>query len=202
MIDQGTGYMTTFTGLQFKHGEPRTRDICVEDIAHHLSLICHWGGAARTFFSVAQHSVIVSQVCPPELARWGLMHDAAEAYCGDMIRPLKVRLPEYKLVETNVMGAIAEKFGLGWPEPSALKYWDNRVLAVEARDFMHSNEALHDGRGNLIRFEDLPEKPLKAIKPRAAERLFLKRFLQLWPNWRHAVSVTQPSTQPQDSETR
>lgn len=190
MIDQGTGYMTTFTGRQFRHGGPYREAICIEDIAHHLSLICHWGGAARTFFSVAQHSVIVSETCPPALARWGLMHDAAEAYVGDMIRPLKVRLPEYKLVETNVMGAIAEKFGLPWPEPPELKEYDNRVLAVEARDFMHSNEALHDGRGKLIRFADLPKAQLKAWSPRVAERRFLKRFLALWPNWRHAVEVT------------
>ena len=188
MIDQGTGYMTTFTGLQFRHGGPYLESICIEDIAHHLSLICHWGGAAREFFSVAQHSVLVSGLCPPELARWGLMHDAAEAYCGDMIRPLKVRLPEYKLVETNVMGAIAEKFSLGWPEPPALKEYDNRVLAMEARDFMHSNEALHDGRGKLIRFEDLPKERLSAWPPDLAEGAFLARFRRLFVQHRDGES--------------
>lgn len=180
MIDQGTGYMTTFTGKQFRHGGPYLDDICIEDIAHHLSLICHWGGAAREFFSVAQHSVLVSDVCPSHLKRWGLMHDAAEAYCGDMIRPVKVRMPDYKLLEMNVMGAIAEKFGLGWPEPPELKYYDNRVLAVEARDLMHSNEALHDGRGKLIRFDDLPRERLEPWSPAEAEAAFLARFAHLF----------------------
>lgn len=189
MIDQGTGYMTTFTGLQFRHSGPYDGSICVEDIAHHLSLICHWGGASREFFSVAQHSLLVVDLAPPELARWALMHDAAEAYCGDMIRPVKVRMPDYKLLETNVMGAIAEKFGLPWPEPPELKEFDNRALALESRDFMHSNEALHDGRGNLIRFNDLPEGRLVAWTPAVAEAAFLRRFLELWPNWSHAVNT-------------
>lgn len=181
-MSQGTGYMTTFTGRQFRYDAPlpeQLESICIEDIAHHLSLLCHWCGACRKFFSVAQHSVLVSTICPPELRAWGLMHDAAEAYCGDVIRPLKVLLPAYKEIETRVMYAIAEKFGLGWPEPPELKEYDNRALAIETRELMHDNEALHDGRGNLIRFDDLPSIGLIPLDPPIAEVAFTIRFAAL-----------------------
>src|SRR5690242_11754504 len=82
-------WMQTYTGRRFWPLDPRVDDIDIGDIAHHLSLVCRFAGACREFYSVAQHCVGVSYVCDPKDALWGLLHDAAEAYVGDMVRPLK-----------------------------------------------------------------------------------------------------------------
>lgn len=173
------GYMTTFTGIQFRHDAPTVDMVRIEDIAHALSMICHWGGHSREFFSVAQHSVLVSRICPPELAFWGLHHDDAEAYYGDMVRPLKVLLPAFKEYETRGLRVIAAKFNLPWPEPPELKLYDNRALAIESASLMSSEEALHDGRGGALDLGEFDCATIKPLTPADAEREFLARHAEL-----------------------
>ncbi len=84
-------YIATYTGKQFYPLDPRPEDVCLEDIAHSLSNLCRFTGHTDTdrFYSVAQHSVICSTIVAPEAALLALLHDAAEAYLGDISRPLK-----------------------------------------------------------------------------------------------------------------
>lgn len=80
-------------------------DVCLEDIAHHLSSINRFGGGLNhsTHYSVAQHSVILAMYAlinyDTKIARCCLLHDAAEAYLGDVITPLKNLLPDFKKIE-------------------------------------------------------------------------------------------------------
>jgi hypothetical protein len=94
MLEQATrdrrgDWMQTFTGRAFYPLDPRPEDIDPVDIAHALSLICRYGGHSSRFYSVAEHCVLMSHAVAPEHALWALLHDATEAYLGDMIRPLK-----------------------------------------------------------------------------------------------------------------
>ena len=68
-----------------------------------------------------------------------LLHDASEAYIGDVVRPLKVSQPDYLALEEKTMGVIYQ--ALGWPEPTerqlaSIKFIDNAVLLAEARDLI------------------------------------------------------------------
>ena len=81
-------WMMTHTGRHVDPLNVRAEDICLEDIAFALSNLCRFGGHVR-FYSVAEHCVRVCRAAPPELQRAALLHDAAEAYIGDIIRPLK-----------------------------------------------------------------------------------------------------------------
>ncbi len=84
------GYsMQTFSRTMFYPLDPHPEDVHIVDIAHALANICRFGGHAKRFYSVAQHSVLVSRIVEPEDALHGLMHDAAEAYVGDVVRPIK-----------------------------------------------------------------------------------------------------------------
>ena len=80
-------WMMTFTGIQFFIADPDPEAIRVVDVAHALSMICRFGGHVSEFYSVAQHSVLASEWCDPRLAAEVLIHDAAEAYVGDVIYP-------------------------------------------------------------------------------------------------------------------
>src|SRR5687768_6677184 len=74
----------------------------IEDIANNLSKICRFTGSVDKFYSVGQHSVIVSHVVPPEQALAGLMHDASEAFMSDLNSPLKALMKAYKALEKKV----------------------------------------------------------------------------------------------------
>jgi hypothetical protein len=129
-------WIQTFTGKQFWPLEPRAEDVDVRDIAHSLSLQCRFNGHCRVFYSVAEHSVRVSRIVPPDLASWGLLHDAAEAYLSDLPRPVKDRLFGFRDIEERLLEVIARAFGLPWPMPAAVAEADDALLATEARDLM------------------------------------------------------------------
>lgn len=129
----------TFTGNQFYPMDPREDEIRIEDIAHSLSLQCRYAGHVKTFYSVAQHSVMVARIVPVQDALWGLMHDASEAYLVDLPAPIKrsSRLgEEYQKIESSIMALVAGRFGMSIAEPSSIKTADMRLLATEMRDLM------------------------------------------------------------------
>ena len=104
------------SGAWFDFGAPASSNFTIEDIAHGLANICRYAGQCRKFYSVAEHSVLVSETAVG-LEFDALLHDAAEAFMGDITRPLKQMLPEYKKIEKDVEEAILTKFGLITPLP-------------------------------------------------------------------------------------
>jgi hypothetical protein len=130
-------WITTFLGVHFYPLDPRPDEIQIEDIAHALSNQCRFSGHVLSFYSVAEHSVRVARALPREMALYGLLHDASEAYLVDIPRPLK-RLPEfarYLEAEGVLMRAILDRFGLG-PLPALVYIADDALLATEGRDLM------------------------------------------------------------------
>jgi hypothetical protein len=95
---------------------------------------CRFGGHASKLYSVAEHSVHVSQLCQAEHALWGLLHDASEAYLIDLPRPLKL-LPEfaaYREAERRLQRAVAVRFGLPPDQPASVTEADDTMLWIEA----------------------------------------------------------------------
>lgn len=175
-------WFLTYTGKQFWPLDPRPEDVCIRDIAHHLSLICRFNGACRTHYSVAQHSVLVADLIPAPLKLHGLLHDATEAYVGDMVRPLKRDMPAFCEVEKRIAEVIAVKFCLKLPalldkEPAVrerIKFYDNMALMTERRDLMVKSP-----------FSWSVSEPPDADKvvpltSSQAETLFLETFDDLW----------------------
>jgi hypothetical protein len=127
----------TFKGHYIDIFNPDHATIDIDDIAHALSQVCRFAGHTYKFYSVAQHSVecvVVMQkmgTVDKRILLTMLLHDATEAYIGDMARPIKRRLPQYKAAENVLMSAIAEKFGLVYPFPDIIKTVDNHMLEIE-----------------------------------------------------------------------
>jgi hypothetical protein len=124
-------WMQTYTGRAFYPLEPNPGDVDLLDIAHGLSMLCRYNGHVSRFYSVAEHCVLMSFAVAPEHALWALLHDATEAYLGDMIRPLKRQMPAYRAVEQEVMTAICDRFGLDYECPDEIKAADTRILRDE-----------------------------------------------------------------------
>lgn len=123
--------MQTYTGALVDLAAFTSDSVRMPDIAHALSLINRFTGHTVQPYTVAQHSVMVSHLCPPEHALWGLLHDASEAYLGDVSRPLKHMLPEYRKLESHVQQQIARRFHLEWPMPECIHEADVRALLFE-----------------------------------------------------------------------
>lgn len=165
----------TCGGQYFNFEEPEKSHINIADIAHALSQICRFTGHTNQFYSVAQHCYLASYIVPPELAFAALMHDAAEAYIGDVAKPLKNLLPDYKKVEARVEKAVFEHFNVRGVDDPWIKRADLIMLATEQRDFMPT----HDDDW----FAGSDIKPLAhRINPwdsRKAASIFLMRFRDL-----------------------
>lgn len=173
-MDRADGWIQTYTGRQFWPLDPRPEHIQVEDIAHALSMLCRYNGHCLEFYSVAQHCVLMSHEVLPEHALWALLHDAAEAYLGDMPRPLKHQdeMAQFRLAETEIMLAVQDRFELG-DEPFEIRDADNRMIATEKRDIMG------DGVGKWLDHGQAYEVRIESWPPVVAERRFLDRFREL-----------------------
>lgn len=192
-MDRNGDWMQTYSGLRFYVMDPRPEDVVIEDIAHALAQQCRYNGHCRCFYSVAQHSVLVSmeverrrrltddssRSCGNWLeAVWGLLHDASEAYLGDMVRPLKRSMPEYRAAEQRVQLAVMQRMGKLLEhepiEPSVVKLADTILLSTERRDLMQHQ--LDWNQDELC--EPRPER-IEPLGPEAAEQFFLGRFWDL-----------------------
>lgn len=125
----------TYSGLELDILNPHPDQISIIDIAHGLSNLCRYTGQTRFFYSVAQHSVLTATYLEkkygPREAFAGLLHDASEAYMGDVSTPLKNLLPEYKSLEHRLQMTIAEKFKVGH-HPSEVAEADSKMFMMEA----------------------------------------------------------------------
>jgi hypothetical protein len=153
--------------------ELQPQDVAIEDVARALSHLCRFGGHVPVFYSVAQHSVIVSCNVGPDNALWGLLHDGGEAYMLDMPRPIKVQpaMREYRAAEARAMRAVAHAFGLVLPQPLEVTIADQRALATEDRDVRR----LARVECTVAPFDEV----IKPMPPDEAMRVFLQRFDEL-----------------------
>lgn len=126
-----TGHIRTYTGKYVNPCEPDLNMICIEDIAHALSMQPRFGGHLPVFYSVAQHSVQVCLSVWNEIRLAALLHDASEAYLIDVPRPVKQQLPNYKEIENGLMLVISEKFVFSWPMHDSIKTADEMALRNE-----------------------------------------------------------------------
>jgi len=169
----------TFTGRMVHPFSPHPSEIDIDDIAHSLSQQCRFLGHTDGFYSVAQHSVLVSQVAPPEDALWGLLHDAAEAYLSDLPAPIK-QAPQmwfYRTSEALLTRAIARRFGLTPEIPESVKKADKVVLATEFRDVTTVTDL--DWIAAECTVAPLPETRILPWPAPVAEERFLRRFWEL-----------------------
>ncbi len=177
-------WMQTFSGRRFYPLDPRAAEVDIADIAHGLAMTCRYGGHAIRYYSVAEHAVIVSQYVDQRFAREALLHDSAEAYIGDMIRPLKhtPQMLEFRNAEELIERAVFERFGIVQTDESraAVKLIDDRILVDEIGALMRNPPMYWE---KLAVTEPLGAS-IAALMPAHAEHVFVSRFLELFPEWR------------------
>ncbi len=173
----------TYSEKWFDILDPKPEQIDIESIAHALSMICRFTGHVKHFYSVAQHSLTGSFLVPKENALEFLLHDASEAFIGDMSRPLKhcTNAGEaYREVEARVSAVIRQKFGLPSVQSEVIHKIDNQMLYAEKEQLMGG---LHWTEDSVRACECEDKQPANVIihemTPREVEQKFLERFNNL-----------------------
>ena len=164
----------TYTGKEIDLANIRPEDIDLVDIAHALSKLCRYGGHTTRHYSVAEHSLNVMDMVDPLYKREALMHDATEAYVGEMTAPLKRLLLEYTHIEMRVERVIAERFQLSlspYVTPYPVKKADNIIRLYEMAELMPGCESLLDtaesvwsGLSPLPKWDDVENAFVAACK--------------------------------------
>lgn len=170
----GSNWMATYTGKAFHFDEMDPDSICIEDIAHALSNICRFSGHCPRHYSVAQHSMLVASLCPENMRLTALLHDATEAYIGDMVTPLKRIIPEFKDYEEALWFIIALKFKIQIDIPEEVHQADAAALSIEAKYLMGVNPELWGLQPAAKTFSS--EFGVEKMSPKQAEKLFLKEY--------------------------
>ena len=163
------------SGAYFDLLDPAGSAFTIQDIAHGLSHTCRYAGQCSGFYSVAEHSWHTSFLVPEHLQLAALMHDAAEAFIGDVTRPLKSLLPDYKRIERVIEHAIAARFGIVGMHAAEVKHADLTMLAAEQAQIMPSHADAWAVLGGVI------PAPVDVVMwtPPLAKAWFLHRFEQL-----------------------
>jgi len=166
-------WICTFSGIRYYPADPLAAEVRIVDIAHALAYQCRYTGHCRRYFSVAEHSCLVSEVVSPEHALTALLHDAPEAYIHDISGPLKRSLPDYRAVEAKNWAVIAHKFRLPAVLPAEVKVADVSVLLAEMKALMPPMPGDHGIRGEPA------DVQIRCLSPDEAEAAFLQRFYEL-----------------------
>lgn len=176
------GWMEVFSGEKVWFLDPKPEHLSIEDISESLSKKCRYNGHCAGFYTVAEHSCHISDYIMATtgdvtLAFCGLMHDAAEPYVGDAVRPLKRKLINFAEIERKFDLAICAKWGLPEPWPKIVKDCDSRILVDERRALMTRGLL----RGNTWATDSL--EPLRVMigcwYPDIAKAEFMERFERL-----------------------
>lgn len=172
MIDIYDGYMQTFSGIRFYPDKIEKSDILLDDIIHALSNTCRYSGHSKEFYSVAEHCIVMSELFP-EHSKIALFHDAAEAYMGDLPRPIKILIPEYKKRELHLLSVILGMIDIRLTQSNVdiIEKMDTYMLSLERRSpkIMQNRELPW---GNSIDVIEFPLYDFACYSPKVVENIF------------------------------
>lgn len=177
-------WIQTHSGMKFWPLDPRPEEIVLEDIAHSLAYQTRFTGHLKCFYSIAEHSILVSLLCDPKNSMKGLLHDAGEAYLKDIPRPLKA-LPQFDLynqLEDRMHGVILQRFNLDGPMMTDdIVKADALMLSAEAL-WLFKNPPIDDWHLKVYQNEDtlyVIRSLLRCWSPEEAKEKFIQRFNEL-----------------------
>lgn len=176
-----TMYIQTYTGKKFYFLNPDIDAIDIRDIAKALGKTCRFGGMCDPFYSVAEHLYHISYMVPNHHIKEAFMHDASEAYVGDIPKPLKrILAPLIDPIEDHILEVVYAKYGISYPLPPSVKLADLQMLYWERHEVMGPSEDEWEDLKGLD--PPISMKPdIQGWSHQEASAKFLDRFYELFP---------------------
>lgn len=169
-------WMQSWTGKRVYPADPQPQDIDILDIIYALSNLSRYNGHCR-FYSVMEHSLLISYLVKPENAKAGFAHDFTEAYLSDICRPVKRILGKkndwFKIDQGLWEKAIAPKFGLPTEMPKEVIEFDTAICIAEKRVLHPRSDPWY------LPFEE-PKVKIRCLSPGQAFVAGMKRYCELW----------------------
>ena len=165
------------SGAYFDFVNPQPDQFTLRDIAGALSKICRFGSQIERFYSVAEHSYWCSIQANEDLFALdtqaaALMHDATEAFIGDVVKPLKIMLPEYGVIEKRMEAVIADKFSIDFARHAdVVREIDHAMLIAERRRLFSADNVTWSGEDRIRKIHPA----FKCWMPDDAEEMFVVR---------------------------
>ena len=131
-LERTAGVIRTISGRVIDLATFNADDIDMFDIAWGLGNIRRYNGHTVEDYTVAHHSIIMSYYVPKEFALEALLHDAAEAYVGDLIWPVKALFPEMELFENKLAAIVMKHFDV--PTATYCDWTDGYVKSASVTD--------------------------------------------------------------------
>jgi len=150
-------------------------DITINDIARGLANKGHYGGHTPEYFSIAEHSILVSYITKN---LQGLLHDASEAYIGDMLTPIKDLVPDFVQIENNLMDKVMQKFNLQY-DYDEVKYADTLIKGYEWIHFFKEDCPFIDRDEISIAKLKYKLPPIEYFHPEQARLAFIYRYYEI-----------------------
>ena len=175
---QSGTWIESNSGLHVDFMNLKPADIRISDIAHGLANTGRFAGQCSKFYSVAEHSVLVSMLLEKtgeddDVIRSGQMHDSPEAYIGDVVTPLKKLCPGFSIIERNFEVNIAAAFGLSVAFDAA------PIKRADFEMFCREKERLLSPWDSRPAAPFGPELEIRCLPPEEAKALFLNRVEEL-----------------------
>jgi len=169
-------FIQTLSGKKFYFDSPEDFHYTIHEIAWALSHINRFTGHGTRVYTVAEHIVNVCELAGNTVH--ALLHDASEAYLGDVSAPLKRHpvMSGYRLLEQRVQHAIYTRF-LG-PDYSEA----DQVLTREADMMMLAREK-HWLFQDDLKWESVEAytstPPILCLSPLEAYKAFMEKYREI-----------------------
>lgn len=173
----------TYRGCSFDLLNPHSSQIDTDDLSMALSQLNRFSGHTLYPYSVGQHSLLVAHLLfetnqPNQVILQGLLHDAAEAYVGEIAAPLKKLLPELTVIETGIWAAICERFGLDVQLSPAVRLASALADRAEALELLRAPAQSDTSRPGLsVEAEALMVRPYSSCEVRRMWKQAVERRL-------------------------
>lgn len=177
VAERETNFIGTVSGNRFDLDTWQISKISLEDICIGLSHTSRFHGQTEDIYTVAEHSMRVADLVPPEYRLEALLHDGGEYILGDMASPLKKRFPLFKEMENAIMDQVVQHFGLNMtPEVKALiKEADNIMMATEKRDLRPRDS---EEWSYLDKVKPMSEHVIPSMDPKKVRDIFMGEIQQ------------------------